>query len=213
MSLNEHHARLHAKRASLRQPTSPPSGLSLSSSFARALPYVLLSTVSFVILYHIVRASTMSTTSRVVQPVSHSEAPHRPLGYVLMMIGYLLVPGVAGLLVQRRKTVALQRAMVEGSIDMGGLDVIGYNSWMGSRRGRAFDRAAEEKEWVGDCTECCVCLGEVENGAKARVVGSCGHAFHGQCLKGWVVGVGRNACPLCGCKVVEGKDAGMWKER
>lgn len=213
MSLNEQSATLRAKRASLRRPSSSSSRQTLSSFFIRALPYILSSMMTFVILYHIVRACTAPTTPRVVQQATNSAASHRPLGYVLLMIGYLLVPGVAGLLVQRRKTVALQRAMVEGSADGGGLDVIGCNSWIGSRRGRAFDRAVQETKWDGECKECCVCLGEVEKGMNARVVSKCGHVFHAQCLKGWVVGVGRNACPMCSCSVVNGKDGGLWKGR
>ena len=49
--------------------------------------------------------------------------------------------------------------------------------------------------------ECAVCLCDCLPGSRAVVL-ACGHAFHTQCVKEWVV-KGRDTCPLCNTKVVQ----------
>ena len=42
---------------------------------------------------------------------------------------------------------------------------------------------------------CAICLAEMEEGERVRVLPSCGHAFHGECADSWLRI--RRTCPLC----------------
>ncbi|KAI4370520.1 hypothetical protein MLD38_018869 [Melastoma candidum] len=52
---------------------------------------------------------------------------------------------------------------------------------------------------VGEDTECIICLGELEEGEKVKVLPPCEHRFHGECVDRWLLA--RTACPLCRTKV------------
>ncbi|XP_074588071.1 RING-H2 finger protein ATL79-like [Curcuma longa] len=40
-----------------------------------------------------------------------------------------------------------------------------------------------------------ICLAELEEGDRVRVLPPCGHGFHAQCVEAWFVG--RSSCPTC----------------
>ncbi|EPS71532.1 hypothetical protein M569_03226 [Genlisea aurea] len=44
-------------------------------------------------------------------------------------------------------------------------------------------------------TECCICLGNFEDDDKVRVLPSCRHRFHSDCLGRWLAA--HSSCPLC----------------
>ncbi|KAL8214496.1 hypothetical protein R6Q57_003945 [Mikania cordata] len=46
-----------------------------------------------------------------------------------------------------------------------------------------------------DQTECAVCLGDVENGDRVRLLPNCNHLFHVKCIDEWFVG--HASCPVC----------------
>lgn len=177
-----------------------------------ALPALCGCAGIFTVLYFVVRLLQSGG-----EVVVLTESTQRCVGYILLMVGYLLVPGVAGLLVRRRKAVAAARAVVEGVEGAAGegwgcCSSEGWGVWGRGKIGREFERDAPVVAWEGESEECCVCLMEVEKGGEARVL-KCGHAFHRNCVDGWVVGMRKNLCPLCGVGVVEGRDEAMREVR
>lgn len=173
-----------------------------------------LTTSLFLALFGIVTTvQSIATTPA----LSRSTSLERTLGYILAMVGYLLVPSIIGLLVRRRKTVVAQRAHLDGGIDgQGTLDSAGGGymdafAWMfpQGRYVADVDRAAPRTVWTREeARECAVCLGEVVKGQTARVL-PCGHGFHAGCAELWLVTGRRNCCPLCLGKVVKRRDEGM----
>lgn len=51
---------------------------------------------------------------------------------------------------------------------------------------------------------CCVCRCEYENGEELRVLRTCGHAFHRDCVDVWLGD--HNTCPMCKVCVEVGND-------
>ena len=49
---------------------------------------------------------------------------------------------------------------------------------------------------VADGHECCICLSEIRGEAMHLTCNS-KHMFHAQCIKKWVVNLGKHFCPLC----------------
>uniref|UniRef100_A0ACD5Z1S8 Uncharacterized protein n=1 Tax=Avena sativa TaxID=4498 RepID=A0ACD5Z1S8_AVESA len=43
--------------------------------------------------------------------------------------------------------------------------------------------------------ECPICLSELADGERVRVLPACGHGFHGACVDGWLAA--RASCPTC----------------
>ncbi|XP_062217482.1 RING-H2 finger protein ATL79-like [Phragmites australis] len=43
--------------------------------------------------------------------------------------------------------------------------------------------------------ECAICLSELADGERVRVLPACGHGFHGACVEGWLAA--RASCPTC----------------
>lgn len=134
------------------------------------------------------------------------------------MVGYLLVPGVAGLLVRRRKAVAAERALLHG--DVSATSAGGMTGGCAGRgalgrllpAGRILadvETAAPSGAWNGDDDkQCAVCLMDVEQGEEARTL-RCRHVFHSGCAEQWLVTARRNSCPMCLARVVEGRDEDM----
>merc|ERR1711884_670217 len=44
---------------------------------------------------------------------------------------------------------------------------------------------------------CSICICEFENRQDIRVLPRCGHVFHDDCIKPWLLERNRNSCPLC----------------
>ncbi|CAH1442055.1 unnamed protein product [Lactuca virosa] len=55
-----------------------------------------------------------------------------------------------------------------------------------------------------DPYECAVCLGDVDNGDKVRLLPNCKHMFHVKCIDEWFVG--HTSCPVCRVPVVAPDD-------
>lgn len=54
--------------------------------------------------------------------------------------------------------------------------------------------------------ECAVCLGEVRDGERGRLLPRCGHRFHVECIDRWFRA--NSTCPLCRAAVVAGEPGG-----
>ncbi|WOK98997.1 hypothetical protein Cni_G07709 [Canna indica] len=49
---------------------------------------------------------------------------------------------------------------------------------------------------VAGAPECAICLAELAEGERVRVMPACGHGFHAQCVDAWLVGRS-SSCPTC----------------
>ncbi|KAK4351317.1 hypothetical protein RND71_030630 [Anisodus tanguticus] len=47
----------------------------------------------------------------------------------------------------------------------------------------------------GEVYECCICLGIFQDGDKVKVLPSCQHCFHSECVDKWLRN--QSSCPLC----------------
>jgi hypothetical protein len=58
-----------------------------------------------------------------------------------------------------------------------------------------YSKAAKDESTGGETTDCAVCLGEFQEEEKVRLLPSCLHVFHADCVDTWLQD---NAnCPLC----------------
>ncbi|KAK0591808.1 hypothetical protein LWI29_008530 [Acer saccharum] len=55
--------------------------------------------------------------------------------------------------------------------------------------------AATEKKSGGEGNECCICLGDFEDGDKVKILPGCQHSYHCECVDKWLMT--RSSCPLC----------------
>ncbi|KAK6926975.1 Zinc finger, RING-type [Dillenia turbinata] len=44
---------------------------------------------------------------------------------------------------------------------------------------------------------CAICLEELTNGDKCRILLKCGHVFHVQCIDQWLMPLANPSCPIC----------------
>ncbi|RCV27403.1 hypothetical protein SEVIR_5G326200v4 [Setaria viridis] len=51
----------------------------------------------------------------------------------------------------------------------------------------------------GACTECAICLGNVQEGEVVRALPACGHVFHVPCVDTWLAS--SSSCPVCRAEV------------
>lgn len=194
---------------------SPPAACAippaLRTILTTALPALLLASSLFLGLYLVVTVALLSPAA------TPYVALHRSLGYLLIILGYLLVPGLAGLVVRRRKAEAAEQALVRAA-ELVHSAPLPYAStarrmpWAcvlpGARILKDVDHVAPCCQWEGEDEQCAVCLMEVEEGQQARQLG-CRHAFHAGCAEQWLVDMRKNSCPMCLRKVVERRDANM----
>ncbi|TVU02412.1 hypothetical protein EJB05_52093, partial [Eragrostis curvula] len=68
-------------------------------------------------------------------------------------------------------------------------DAAGAGDDVGSEAGGAAAAGA----WAE--AECAICLSELADGERVRVLQACGHGFHGACVEGWLAA--RASCPTC----------------
>lgn len=189
------------KQSSVRTP---------SAHLRKALIPLFFLSLLFGALYHIVQHTLCNAPT----------ALETNFAYLLALVGYLLLPLVAGLLVRRRKTLFAQRALLDGLTPSAKDDnsestmdkianLLGLPAML--PRGRLVadvDKAAPKASWKGEDCECAVCLGDVETAQISRTL-PCGHTFHAGCVELWLVTGRRNCCPLCLGKVCAGRDEGM----
>lgn len=48
---------------------------------------------------------------------------------------------------------------------------------------------------AGEEAECCICLGVFEDGEKVKILPSCRHCYHSECVDRWLRS--QSSCPLC----------------
>ncbi|XP_076882990.1 RING-H2 finger protein ATL66-like [Bidens hawaiensis] len=48
---------------------------------------------------------------------------------------------------------------------------------------------------TGGESECCICLGVIEEGEKVKVLPSCCHGYHCECIDKWLTT--HSSCPIC----------------
>lgn len=142
------------------------------------------------------------------------------IGYILIILGYLLLPGVGVLLVRRKRCLARNRALLMAETDSGDSQYMdafgGKTNIMGRLFGssqllRDIDNVTKRVIWGsadGDEVQCSVCLNELEEGNDVRVL-PCGHAFHRTCADLWLVNGQRNSCPLCMRRVCDQRGPDM----
>uniref|UniRef100_A0A0D9WMU6 RING-type E3 ubiquitin transferase n=1 Tax=Leersia perrieri TaxID=77586 RepID=A0A0D9WMU6_9ORYZ len=65
------------------------------------------------------------------------------------------------------------------------------------------DSAAVAGAGAGEAMECAVCLSEVGDGEKVRMLPKCGHGFHLECIDMWFHS--HDTCPLCRAPVAGGE--------
>ncbi|KAF0918634.1 hypothetical protein E2562_025212 [Oryza meyeriana var. granulata] len=57
------------------------------------------------------------------------------------------------------------------------------------------DHAHRRRQDESSSSECCVCLGTLEEGERCCTLAACRHEFHKECIYRWVAA--HNTCPLC----------------
>lgn len=132
-----------------------------------------------------------------------------PVGYSLIVIGYLLLPGVGVVLMRRKRAVARTRAAVlsvNANDDEVPLPDTMHTSCPNvsailrmlapSVIERRVDAATTCVTWSSAPVQCAVCLSDVCTGDTARVL-PCHHAFHKPCADLWLVTGSKNTCPMC----------------
>lgn len=148
------------------------------------------------------------------------------LGYVLIILGYLLVPGVGVLLVRRQRCMARNQFVLQLDSDV--FDNRHFSALFGDalscslmRRFTPSDTSAICRQ-LEQCTtkqlwhahpadhpaQCAICLSDLQPGCHARIL-ACKHAFHAQCAHLWIVRARKNSCPLCWTPVCEGRGLDM----
>ncbi|XP_072954661.1 RING-H2 finger protein ATL66 [Typha angustifolia] len=55
---------------------------------------------------------------------------------------------------------------------------------------------------TGDDVQCSICLSSLVEGEKVRVLPSCGHCFHPECVDAWLRT--QSSCPLCRASIPSG---------
>ncbi|KAK6926976.1 Zinc finger, RING-type [Dillenia turbinata] len=55
----------------------------------------------------------------------------------------------------------------------------------------------EPSRCVEDENGCTICLDELTNGDKCRILPKCGHVFHVQCIDQWLMPLVNPSCPIC----------------
>ncbi|CAH8342907.1 unnamed protein product [Eruca vesicaria subsp. sativa] len=60
---------------------------------------------------------------------------------------------------------------------------------------------------VKDSLECVVCLSKIEDGDKARILPTCNHWFHADCIETWLKL--HSSCPICRNIVGSVQDSGI----
>ena len=159
------------------------------------------------------------------------------LGYVLLMLGYLLLPVVGLIVVRRRQLIASGLAdpsSIENdrffgdsiSITAVSLPTLGFEASLTrmfhlAARSRLLSDVEKHTEVIkwdthpstdgeheANETQCVVCLGNLVEGDCARRL-KCGHAFHRRCVDMWLIATRKNFCPTCVRPVVRSRDVDM----
>lgn len=133
------------------------------------------------------------------------------VGYFLIVVGYLLLPGVGIVLMRRQRAVAHNRnAVLSGTgdvVDLASTPDAGAmlcGSGLGGvfallrlrRASNRVDACTTCRTWQGEDVQCAVCLSDVCRNSISRTL-PCGHVFHKSCVDLWLVDGCHNSCPLC----------------
>mmetsp|Transcript_26472 Transcript_26472/g.64295 ORF Transcript_26472/g.64295 Transcript_26472/m.64295 type:complete len:239 (+) Transcript_26472:30-746(+) len=142
--------------------------------------------------------------------------PVKVVGYIVLLLGYVLLPGVMIGLVHSisRSERARDPAWPPGQVPewedeyvydpLGSQSIFFLSNWLGSG---ALAASLNEKTTVGEFgkgpfqdadekANCIICLDDFEVGQRVRKL-SCGHLFHRKCCDGWLIWMRKNTCPLC----------------
>ncbi|KAL6906008.1 hypothetical protein ACP4OV_003609 [Aristida adscensionis] len=77
---------------------------------------------------------------------------------------------------------------------------------LGKRQLRRIPVAVYESSTGVPGAECAICLGELADGEKVRVLPRCHHGFHVQCIDAWLAA--HSSCPICRSSLAEDAGAG-----
>ncbi|PWA65071.1 Zinc finger, RING/FYVE/PHD-type [Artemisia annua] len=66
----------------------------------------------------------------------------------------------------------------------------------------------EQKSLEISTSECVVCLEKFKSGEKCKLLPSCNHSFHCECIDSWLIKTG--ACPICRALVDIGREEGSF---
>lgn len=141
-------------------------------------------------------ASSLSTIS--------PEESTSSVGYILMIIGYLLLPGIGVLLMRRKR--ALARIALDSNSNLS-LDPVSsciqitsfITSVVNSHTERRVDSVTHTHSWDSETqsiVQCAVCLEELHTGDCVRTL-KCSHSFHKPCADLWFVSTSKTCCPMC----------------
>lgn len=161
--------------------------------------------------------------------VTHQSHLHLFLSYALIILGYLLFPGIFIIVARRHRTHARNQLLLSHhsqNVDIqftppncstplmlpSSLTALLSNLFSPLKRHvdlcttRAIHASPQSPDEAH--VQCTVCLLDIAHGSQTRVL-PCKHTFHLHCIDLWLVNATKNSCPLCWRTVCPTRDTNM----